>query len=339
MDQPPFVLDLRAHSGVPTVDVEDGDGATLTLHEATSWLRIRSDVSGFVAPMISAEDDEVTGFVPPAFEQDGIAALVHLREHGDMPGGTIGLFHGRLDPDELEAVRAAVLGIEWPRLPRPRGGDVDGPHLRLRYASGSVLINRAFNAKDGDFREAIAPLWTLLDQRLTRTRKSASGTLEPVLEVLSDDRAPQQRGFRFSLRNRSIGPVALTDPLITPASGSPRLELLVGECLDERDWISPLRWTALELPAPEPQAPRSIMIGSRRRWSVTVPWLAANPGQYEVRARWLDYGGPLDPLPGQTPFMPVPSKGLAFVGSGPYPVRGSCWTSARFDVRADGPTR
>lgn len=331
-DLPPFLLDLRSTSGAPITAIEDGDGGQLTLHEWSTWLRIRSDVVGFVAPSISPEDDEITGFVPPVFENDGIAALIHLRDHQDLGGRAIGLHHARLEVAELEALRAAVARIPWPKLPQPLGGDFNAPHFTLRYVSGNLLINRAFNARSGNFIEAIAPLWTLLDKLMFRAMRGDSGTITPLLalKIAADD--PRRCNIRVSLVNRSIGPVGLTDPRIPTDSAQPRLEVQIGERVVDRDWVSPYEWTALELPALPEDAPRSLILAARRRWEVELPWLAPKPGNYELRMRWTDYGGPIEPLPSQTPFMPVPSKGKAFIGSGPYPVRGCCQATLRFEI-------
>lgn len=335
----PFLLDLRATTGLPTIEVDDGDGGALQLHEGTTWLRIRSDVTGFVAPTISPEDDEITGFVPPVFEDDGLAVLVHMRDHQDLEDQTVGLFHARLDPDELESLRAAVVAIEWARVPKPVGGDRYAPQMTLRYTSGKLQINRGFNATSGNFIEAIAPLWNLLDKHTTRTRKSASGTLESLLDVIETPEDPRHRTFRVGLRNRSIGPVAFTDPRVPTPAGPRRLEVRVGECTNEREWISPYAWTTVELPQLPADAPRTVMVASRRRWELELPWVAPKPGRYEVQARWRDYDGPLDTLAGQTPLMPVPSEGPSFVGSGPYPIRGSCRAVGRFTVAEPTPSR
>lgn len=328
----PFLLDLRSTNGRPLASIEDGDGGEITLHEWMSWLRIRSDVTGFVAPMISPDDDEITGFVPPVFEDDGIAVIVHLRDHQELGNRAIGLHHARLEVTELESVRDAVARVNWARLPRPLGGDFNAPDFVLRYACGNLVINRRFNAKSGDFIEAIAPLWRLLDKLMMRTMRGASGTLEPALDLRVEPGDPRRCTVRVGLRNRSIGPVAITDPRVPTASGTRRLGLGIGECVVDRDDVSPFATTTLELPSLPEDAPRSVMIASRRRWEIALPWTAPKPGRYELSMRWLDYDGPLDALPGQTPLMPVPKQGPSFVGSGPYPVRGCCRAALRFEI-------
>lgn len=330
-DDTPFLLDLRSTNGAPMTAVDDGDGGEITLYEWTSWLRIRSDVTGFVAPAIN-EDDEYTGFVPPVFEDDGIAVLVHARSHSDFGGGSIGLHHARLELVDLDAIRTAVAKIDWSRLPRPVGGDFNAPGLELRYASGSLLIHRAFNARSGGFIEAIEPLWGLLDKLMVRTMKGPSGAIEPILEVVPDPQDPRRFAARVGLRNVSIGPVALTDPRVPTDSTEPRFEVRVGKGFVGSDDLSPSEWSTLELPPLPEDAPSSPLLASRKRWALELPFIVPDPGRYHVQVRWRDYGGPIDPLPGQVPFMPVPSTGRSFVGSGPYPVRGSCRVERVFNA-------
>lgn len=330
-DVPPFLLDLRSTNGSPVVAVDDGNGGEVMLHEWTSWLRIRSDVTGFVAPAAVSDDDEFTSFVPPFFEEDGIAVLVHLRDHQDFAGQAIGLHHARLEVAELEAIREAVAKIDWARLPRPVGGDFNAPKLALRYASGNLLINRGFNARSGNFIEAISPLWRLLDKLMTRTMRGPNATIEPILAFAVDADEPRQYTIRVGLRNSSHNPVALIDPRVPTDSGPARLEVQVGERVVDRDWVSPFRWTTLELPRLPEQAPHTLLLAARKRWELELPWLVPKPGRYEIRMRWRDYGGLLDPLPNQTPFMPVPAKGASIIGSGPYPVRGCCRAERRFE--------
>ncbi|MFO7566768.1 MAG: hypothetical protein R6X02_29265 [Enhygromyxa sp.] len=331
-EAPPFLLDLRSTNGAPVANLDgaaEGEGDELTLYEWFTWLRIRSDVTGFVAPAVN-DDDEFTGFVPPVFEDDGIAALIHARDHQDLGGCAVGLHHARLELADLEALREAVAQIDWPGLPRPVGGDFNAPTFALRYASGKLLINRAFNARSGNFKEAIAPLWRLLDKLMIRAKRGPSGTIEPILRVTPVEEDPRRFSIRVGLANRSIGPVALNDPRL-PSSGERRLLVEIGERFSDYD-SPPAEWTPVELPPLPEGSPPSLLLAPRKRWELELPWTAPHPGSYEVQMRWLDYGGPVEPLPGQVPFMPVPSTGRSFVGSGPYPVRGSCRAARRFDV-------
>lgn len=333
--QPPFQLDLWSLGGAPLDTIAACEGEAIRLHEWTTHLRIRSDVVGFVAPSV-AEDEEFTGFVPPAFEDDGIAALVHLRDVQDLGGTTVGLHHARLEVPELEALRAAVTGLAWASLPRPRGGDFNAQHFTLRYGCGSLLINRSFNARSSNFIEAIAPLWRLLGKTATRCMRGRTGTLTPELEVVVDPQDPRDCRIRVGLRNYGIGPIVITDPRVPSDVQAPRFVVEVGERRVDREWLGPFEWTRLRLPELPPAAPRSRILVSRQRIQYELPWRAPKPGNYEVRIRWLDYDGPVEPVANQIPFMPVPREGRAFIGSGPYPVRGTCHARRRFEI-ADAP--
>jgi hypothetical protein len=174
-------------------------------------------------------------------------------------------------------------------------------------------------------------LWRLLDKLMVRTMRGPSGTIEPILEVVPDPQGPRRFTVRVGLHNRSIGPVALTDPRTPTDSGEPRLEVRIGKRIVGRDDLSPFEWTTLDLPPPD-DGHRSLLLTPRKRWEIELPCIVPAPGPYEVQMRWLDYGGPIDPLAGQVPFMPVPRTGRSYVGSGPYPVRGSCRSARVFEV-------
>lgn len=331
MMKEPFQLDLWSRGGAPLHTIAASEGENTRLHEWMTHLRVRSDVVGFVAPSLT-EEDEFTGFVPPAFEDDGIAVVVHLRDQGDFGGATIGLHHARLEVPELEALRSAVTSITWASLPQPRGGDFNAQHFTLRYGCGRTLIERAFNAKSSNFIEAIAPLWRLLGKTAARCMRSPTGTLTPSLEHVVDEHDPGRCKFRVTLRNAGIGPIAITDPRVPSQAAQPRFAVQVGPCIPERDDLAPFEWTDLELPPLPEGAPRARVLVSRQRMQYELPWRAPKPGKYEVRMRWYDYEGPIEPVPGVIPFMPVPRKGRAFIGAGPYPVRGTCSARLRFTV-------
>jgi hypothetical protein len=329
--KPPFQLDLWSLGGAPLGAIDSSEGEAQPIHEWTTHLRIRSDVVGFVSPSVS-DDEEFTGFVPPAFEDDGIAVLVHLRDQQDLGGATVGLHHARLDVPALDELRAAVEATAWTKLPRPRGGDFNLQHFTLRYGSGTTLIERAFNAGNSDFIAALGPLWRLIEGTVTRCMRSPTGTLTPSVEHVVDEHDASACKFRVTLRNAGIGPIAITDPRVPSHAAQPRFAVQVGECIAERDDLAPFDWTDLALPQLPEGAPRARMLVSRQRIQYELPWRAPKPGNYEVRMRWYDYEGPIEPVPGVIPFMPVPRKGRAFIGAGPYLVRGTCSARLRFTV-------
>jgi hypothetical protein len=321
-----FRFDLRSIAG-PRRTSLSADQAEIEIREWTSWLRVRSDVTGFVAPAGDPDDDDYTGFVPPIFEEDGLALLVVCRPQGDCEGEPIGLFHGRIEREPLERLRATIEGTPWSELPRPIGGHVTAPTLELRHERDRLLIQRSINARSGNVREAIAPLMTVVESTLDRVRKGEAATLRLGVEV-------EPQTVRVTLRNRGLGAIVLTDPRV-PREGTPRLELRIGELTSPIPGVEPRTWTTLPLPPLPEHAPRSLIIGGNRRFVLELPWTAPKPGRYLIRAKWEDYEGPIDPVAGQTPFMPLPERGRSYLGSGPYPIRGANLASRRFTVPDD----
>lgn len=318
-----FILDLRSTNGSVAVTLPEAEDQ-LPIHEWSTWLRIRSDITGFVPPTYNPEDDELTGFVPPVFERDGLALLTTVRNNADLPG-SVGLFHARLTAEELDELRAAVEGTAWAQLPRPVGGDYNAPQLELAYERGGLMIRRGFNARSGNFIEAILPVLERLEGYIDRARKSPASSLE--LTIAAEPGAEEEaleRNLKLTLRVRGIGHVALTDPRVPPATGqAPRLRVRVGQLVSENPHARPQGRVELPIPPlPEGAAP-SRVLRPHARLSVEIPWTAPGPGRYRVEASWQDYGGPLEAAPGQTPFMPLSATGASSLGSGPYPVRGA----------------
>jgi hypothetical protein len=327
-----FILDLTSTNGRALMQLPPAEGE-IELRQWTTWLRIRSDITGFVPPMINPEDDELTGFVPPAFEDDGLALMTTVRNNEDLSGASIGLFHARLDTQELEQLRATIEQTAWVDLPRPAGGDFNAPTLCIAYRRGTKLIRRSFNARSSNFIEAIAPVWNLLDKVLVRTRKSAASSwmLELELEAAPED--PLALSVNLRLRARGIGHVALTDPRMGVAVGEPpRLRVWVGEQdIDNPDARADNR-VDLAIPTPLPDEPRTLVLRPNGRFELSLPWRAPRPGRYLVHASWEDYRGPIDPVAGQTPFMPLPTVGPSSLGSGPYPIRGAVFATRVIDL-------
>lgn len=342
MTVPPFRFDLCSTHGRRHAQLRE-DGAELAIREWTSWLRVRSDVTGFVPPAGDPDEDEYTGFVPPVFEDDGLALLVVTRPQQDWEGQAIGLFHGRLEREQLERLRLAVEGTPWSDLPRPVGGHFTAPTLDIRHERQALLIQRRFNARSGNFLEAIEPLMGVIEKLLTQVGKGEAATMRMGVSVSDDVDDARRKTLRVSMQNRGLGAIALTDPRVpregrprVPREGRPRLEVRVAEITSLPKHVEPRNWTHLPLPSLPDGAPRSLIIGASRRFTIELPWTAPRPGRYLVRVEWQDYDGPIEPVVGQTPFMPLPERGPSYLGSGPYPLRGANLASQRFEVVDDG---
>lgn len=333
---PPLLLDFTSAAGTLAPALNDELGELGPLRERFAWLRIRSDITGFVPPTFSPEDDELTGFVPPVFEDDGLALLATT---GGAPGGRVGLCHARLVPDDIEALRRVIEDLPWRELPRAGAADRYAPTLRLGYAGGSTRIRRVIHASDDALMAALDPVIRHLGAVAARAQRNVASGLELRVEARGSEQSPDadapQAGVPLTLsvrlRATGIGHLALNDPRLP--SRPPRLQVRASLQTGARP-----RWTELPLPAAETQtqtqtATSARVLAPRRSIELTVPWTPPAPGRYLVEARWRDYAGPERPVPGQTPFMPLPATGASSLGSGPYPIRGSLQDRTTVEVQ------
>jgi hypothetical protein len=318
------MLELTSMGGevVNTLGPEDGN---MQLREWSSWLRVRSDITGFVAPAFDP-DDEMTSFVPPVFEKDGLALLSLVRGADSLPGSTIGLFYARIYADELERLRTTIEGTPWLDLPRPVGGDFNANTITINYQRGTRLIRRSFNARNGNFIAAIAPLWELLHATADRANKTAANSLKLLLDVTPESDDSLELLVTLRLTARGIGPLALTDPRLG------RLRVGIGEQSIDNPLARPRNWAELPIPAPESGDPRTVILRPNKSLEWQLNCRVPKPGRYAIRASWQDYGGPLEPPSGQTAFMPLPTRGRSTLGSGPYPIRGALFASKILDL-------
>lgn len=321
----PFMLELTSVGGdvMGTLGPEDGN---MDLRQWSSWLRVRSDVTGFVAPAFDPDDD-TTGFVPPVFEKDGLALLSFVRDADSLPNSTIGLFYARIYTDELEKLRSTVEGTPWLDLPRPDRGDFNANTITINYQRGAKLIRRSFNARNGNVIEAIAPLWELLHATADRANKTAANTMKLTLDVTRESEDSLELHLALRLTAHGIGPIALTDPRLG------RLRVGIGEHAIDNPLSRPRNWTELAIPAPEPGDPTTVILRPNESLEWQVGCRVPKPGCYSIQASWQDYAGPLEPPPGQTPLMPLPTRGPSMLGSGPYPIRGALFASKRIDLK------
>lgn len=318
-----FILDLTATRGRPMATLSS-DEDNRELREWTTWLRIRSDVTGFLAPTINPDDDELTGFVPPAFEEDGLALLAIARSMDDLSKDPIGLFHARLDAEELDTLRSTVEATPWLDLPRRAGGYYNSPILTISYRRGPVQIERSFTAASHNFIEAIAPLWQLIDRAMIRAYKTAASTAALELEFAPQSDDPLALGIKLRLRARGVGHIVLADPRLPSTDRQPpRLRVCVGELDPSCPAAAPTIIAELPMPALPEHEPDTLVLRPNGRHELSLNWRAPRPGLYVFEACWQDYLGPVAPVSGQTPFMPLPRKGPSQLGSGPYAIRGA----------------
>jgi hypothetical protein len=340
-EAPPFQLDLISTHGLELASAAQ-IGDCFGVHEWTSWLRIRSEVSGYVPSVAAPDDDDATSFVPPVFERDGLAVLVVTRSFEDLTGATVGLFYMRLDTNTLAEIRKTVEQTPWVDLPRPIGGSYTAPNIRLHYAnraSPGFVVQRAFNGACGNFIEAINPLWRLLATHSDRVFTNASATLRMSLSANPTPADPNTWQLTLTLRNLGRDAVVLTDPRVpSPDGAAPRLDLQFGDDPGDPTWPM-VRTTPIPAPSLPADAPDIVTLAHRQRLEIEIPWQPPRPGNYRILATWQDYRGPLEAAPGQIPFMPLPQSGPPYFGSGPYPIRGALFSRVDVEVPAPAPTR
>lgn len=331
-DAPAFQLDLLSTRGLELASAAQ-IGDCFGVREWTTWLRIRSEVSGYVSPVAAPDDDEATSYVPPVFERACLVVLVVTRSFEDQTGATIGLFYMRLDTRACEAIRDTVEQTPWIDLPEPIGGGYTSPSICLHYyrrTSPAFVVQRAFNAECDNFIGSINPLWRLLRAHQNGVFAQASATLRLNLSAEPHPEDPGTWRLTLTLRNLGRDPVVLTDPRVPSASGdTPRLDLRAGVEPGDPTWPM-VRSTPIPPPSLPANAAQVVTLAHRQRLEIEIPWRAPAPGSYRILVTWRDYRGPIQPVPGQIPFMPLPQCGPAHFGSGPYPIRGTLF--GRVDI-------
>ncbi len=333
----PFRLDYRAVRGAVVNDHEQ-------LHEWNHWLRIRSDISGFIAPAEVPRDDDMTGYVPPAFEQDGLAVEVRTRSVDDLDE-PVGLFHTRLDFRELTEIRDAIESIDWAALPKPVGGDIRAFHVEFEYVREGLTIQRGWNARSWDFIKAIKPVDDILEQLARKLRARPAAALALSVAHEPDPKDPRHHVLRMTLTNVGTGSAIITDPRVSWPERTPAPRPW------DRSWRALPRasWELLRLlpdgyresegelvqaPLAPEGTPTTMILRPKQRFEMSMDWHAPEPGNYVLHGRWMDYEGPLKMALDQQPIMPLPLTGPASDGRGVYPIHGAAFAygSAPFEV-------
>jgi hypothetical protein len=348
-DRTPFLLDFTGYTFPGEGKLRIDDGLTIPFWASFLWTRLRSDISGFIAPRAAPVDDDVTGFVPPVFEKDALAVHVMMRGFEKSRDEVIGLYSCRVESRELQELRSHIEGMPWSFLPRPTGGSYYDATSVIRYSRGEYLIERKFMTGSWEFIDAIEPVWEGLMNVERRLRPLATLEIHAKAEPTRGD--PTRYTLRVALENRGTQPVAFTDPRIPfgddhafvlhePKSGTgelaaslrtkSRVMVEVSPSDDGRFWDTDAMFVPLP-PLPE-DALRTLVLRGGDKFDLELSWVPPAPGAYVLRARWFDYDGPIEPAKGQLPFMPIPEQGECLIGGGPYPVRGTVFTEVQFEV-------
>jgi hypothetical protein len=350
-DRTPFLLDFTGYTFPSKGKLQVADGVTLPFYRSFMWTRLRSDISGFIAPSAAPVDDDVTGFVPPVFEKDALAVRVTMRSYEQGRGDVIGLYSCRVNARELHELRSTIEGTPWSSLPRPTGGEYRDPTLVIRYSRGEYLIDRTFMTGSSEFIDAIEPVWEALMKVGERLRPLATLEIHAKAEPTRDD--PTRYTLYVALENRGTQPVVFTDPRIPfgvdhafvlsnpksvtgelAASLRTKSRLMVEVSPSNDGRFMDTRATFVPLPPWPADGLRTLVLRGGDKFDLELQWVPPAPGVYVLRARWFDYDGPIEPAKGQLPFMPIPEQGECLIGDGPYPVRGTVFTTVEFEVPA-----
>ena len=256
----------------------------------------------------------------------GRALMLVNRQGGDTIH-PIGLFAASLSPAQTTGIAAAIDGIKWADVPPPRGGDISAAMLALDYAHGSRIIQRSFNARNGEFLQAISPVMTQIDN-------VGALLLGQPMRAIDASVVRTAQGFKLVVRNIGTGPLMISDP--RAATGADGKTCGMVEVAERKDPIpgtfsSPPTFRSVPL-QPLGDAPASLVLGPGQKHVVeTVVWTPPHPGRYFAHAHWKDYDGPkVDPKK----IMPlIPDPAAAAADARPYVIRGAVFSeSIKFDV-------
>jgi hypothetical protein len=327
----PFKLDYMIQGGIFSHGIpEQLANAYPELHlgGTSKWLRIRTSVA--------ADATTVEG---------GHAMLIYTGEPVEEfgSGDPIGLFYESLDNDELRNVSLSVQHSPWWLKPPLSGrGHHDGLY-RIRYTSSSFSIYRELNPMRGLFFQSVYRLAEALEQRIMNMPKHA--TLAVQVRVEHNGNEPKHRLLWVSLVNEGVKPIVLTDPRIPreqpPKDESslerfvPRFEWRIGKMARMNPSSGPHDWTSLPVASLPADAPQSLVLKAGESFELSAPWIAPEPGHYMLRAHWDDFDGPVTPVEGQLPFMPLADDGQVELGVGPYPIHGHAYIEFVFEVSAE----
>jgi hypothetical protein len=258
------------------------------------------------------------------------ALMVENRLGGDLLDRSVGLFATTLSKEQVAALGAALEAIKWNELPDLKGGDISAAALSIDYARGSKIVQRAFNARNWDFMNAISPVMSQTSDLMNLVGTHPARAIHVAV-------ARTASGLRLILRNVGTGPVIVADP--RKSDGPGKTHGSVGVARDEdgpqtNTFSPPIPLQPVAL-APLGDAPPFVTLASGKSLEVdTVPWTPPKSGSYFSRGKWEDYGGPeIDPKT-MMPTVPEPDKIES--DARPYRIRGAAFSGVlRFPGKKD----
>lgn len=252
----------------------------------------------------------------------GRAIMVLNRENGDLPGRPVGVFATTLKKDQIRALGAAIEGVKWNETGSLKGGDITAATMSLDYSRGAKIIQREFNAMNGQFLDAIRPAMDQITDLMLKVEENPARAIA-VAVVQSPS------GFKLVVRNVGTGPVVIADPRHPGQDGASTCGW-VGAARDvpQPPGTGPIPLQPVGFPALG-AAPPFVTIPAGKAIEVdTSAWRPSGAGKYFARGNWKDYG----PVSGDPKaFMPLVPDPAAFdQDTRPYRIRGAAFSKALF---------
>jgi len=252
----------------------------------------------------------------------GQAIMLLNREGGDLPGRPVGLFEATLKKEQILALGTAIEGVKWAETGSLKGGDITAATLSLDYSRGGRIIQRDFNAMNGQFLNAIRPVMDQITDLMTRLSDHPARAIDVAV-------VQGPAGFRLVVRNVGTGPVVISDPRHPSKDGASTCGW-VGAARDvpPPPGSGPIPLHPVAFP-PLGAAPPLVTIEPGKSIEVdTATWTPSGAGKYFARGNWKDYG----PVSGDPKaFLPLIPDPAAFNRDArPYRIRGAAFSKALF---------
>ncbi len=250
----------------------------------------------------------------------GKAIMLLNRPGGDLLGKPVGLFATTLTKEQVQALGAAIEEVKWNETGGMKGGDINAATLSLDYGRGSRIIQRDFNAMDGQFLAAIKGVMAQITDLMRMLRRHPARAIDAAVV-----RSPS--GFKFVIRNIGTGPVAIADPR-HPGRDDGSTCGWVGAARDVPsdpgtfNPPTPLQPVGLQ---PLGLAPPVVTLQAGKSIEVeTVAWKPSGAGKYFARGNWRDYA----PITGGAKaFLPLVPDPVEFDhDERPYRIRGAVFS-------------
>lgn len=252
----------------------------------------------------------------------GRAIMVLNREGGDLPGRPVGLFAATLKKEQILALGTAIEGVKWNETGGMKGGDITAATLSLDYARGTRIVQRDFNAMNGQALNAISAVMNEITNLMRMVGSHPARAIDVAVV-----RGPS--GFKLVIRNVGTGAVAIADPRHPGRhDGSSCGWVGAAQDIPPVPGSGPIPLHPAGFP-PLGAAPPLVTIPAGKSIEVdTVAWAPSKSGKYFARGNWENYS----PVGGEAKaFLPlVPDPVEIDHDTRPYRIRGAVFSAALF---------